>query len=102
MSNIIPLSTHPARATSRALAQLTKQTEIAVAHVASATAVETATLDGLEIVAGRAMQGVAMVSQLEQQLAQAVPLAASRLQAIGDMHALASANVVSSASRPLS
>ena len=42
-----------------------------------------------------------MVTQLEQQLATAVPLAASRLQAIGDMHALASADVVAVAPRRL-
>jgi hypothetical protein len=34
------------------------------------------------------------VTQMEQQLAQAVPLAASRLQAIGDLHALASGQIV--------
>ena len=31
-------------------------------------------------------EGVAMITQLEQQLATALPLAESRLQAIGDMH----------------
>jgi hypothetical protein len=45
------------------------------------------------------MQGVAMVSQLEQQLSDMVPLAHSRLQAIGDMHAMASADVLAKAAR---
>jgi hypothetical protein len=81
---------------------LANQTEVAVAHVAAAVAVETAALDGLDIIAQRAMQGVALVTQVEQQLAQAVPLATSRLQALGDMHALASAGIVSDARRRLS
>ena len=41
--------------------------------------IETAKHDALQQIAGRAMQGVALVSQLEQQLAQVVPIAASRL-----------------------
>ncbi|WP_460841119.1 hypothetical protein [Nocardioides marmoraquaticus] len=40
-----------------------------------------------------------MVSQLEQQLSQMMPLATSRLQAIGDMHALASAEIVADTAR---
>lgn len=42
----------------------------------------------------QAMHEVAMVSQLEQQLAELVPLATTRLQAIGDAVALAQAQVV--------
>jgi len=42
----------------------------------------------------QAMQSVAMVSQLEGQLAELVPLATTRLQAIADMTALATAEVV--------
>ena len=44
----------------------------------------------------------AAISQLEQQLGRVVPIATSRLQAIGDMHALASAEVVAHAPRRLS
>ena len=56
-------------------------------------------LDGIATIGATAMRNVAMVSQLEQQLAQAVPLATSRLQAIGDMTAFAMADAVSSSAR---
>lgn len=42
-----------------------------------------------------------MVTQFEQQLSQAVPLAASRLQAIGDMYTLQVAMEISSFTRGL-
>lgn len=86
----------------RELARLRDRTDLALARTTAATEIELGALDGLQLVAGRAMQGVALVSQLEQQLSTAVPIAHSRLQAIGDMHALASADVVASAPRRLS
>jgi hypothetical protein len=43
----------------------------------------------------KAMQEVALISQLEQQLSTLVPLATSRLQAIGDITALSAAEIVS-------
>jgi len=46
-------------------------------------------------VAQRAMQNVAFVTQVEQQLGQTVPLAVSRLQAVGDLATLAMSQVVS-------
>jgi hypothetical protein len=47
------------------------------------------------------MEGVALVSQLEQQLSQIVPMATGRLQALGDMHALTCAQELASFSRRL-
>ena len=85
----------------RQLARITDSTVIEVARGAAIAEIESGKLDALQQIAGRAMQGVAMVSQLEQQLAQVVPIATSRLQAIGDLHALATAEVVSSAPRRL-
>jgi hypothetical protein len=90
------------RRPNRELGRLSQSADLALARTNAAVELELARLDGLQQVAGRAMQGVAMVSQLEQQLAQLVPIAASRLQAIGDMHALASAEVVAQATRRLS
>lgn len=87
---------------SRELARLSDQTDVALARLAAGAEVEGGKLDALDYLSGRAMQGVALVSQLEQQLSTAVPIAHSRLQAIGDMHALASAEVVASAPRRLS
>lgn len=85
----------------RDLARIVTGTELAVVRVAAQATVENARLDAIDGVAARGLQGVAMVTQLEQQLAQAVPLAASRLQAIGDMHALATAQEITSFTRRL-
>jgi hypothetical protein len=83
----------------RDLARIVTSTEVAVSRVASQASLENARLDAIDGVAARGLQGVAMVTQLEQQLAQAVPLAASRLQAIGDMHALTTAQEMASFTR---
>jgi hypothetical protein len=45
--------------------------------------------DAINYVGWRALQNVALLSQMEQQLAQAVTLASGRLAAIADMTALA-------------
>ncbi len=89
----------PSRQLSKAMARLGQSTDLTIATVNAQTDIEAAQLDGLQMLAGRAMQGVAMVSQLEQQLSDMVPLAHSRLQAIGDMHAMASADVLARAAR---
>jgi hypothetical protein len=47
------------------------------------------------------MQGVAFVSQLEQCLGQTVPLAAIRLQAVGDVTTLAFTQVVTDTANKL-
>ena len=86
---------------SRELNDISCDVDIAVAVTTAKTEIELSHLDGLQAITGRAMHGVAMVTQLEQQLSTAVPLAASRLQVIGDMHALASADVVARAPRRL-
>lgn len=86
----------------RNLANLSDRTELRLAETQAGTELELSKLDALQLIAGRAMQGVALVTQLEQQLSTAVPLAHSRLQAIGDMHALASADIVASAPGRLS
>ncbi|WP_460837701.1 hypothetical protein [Nocardioides marmoraquaticus] len=91
---------HGSRA-GRQVARISDRTDVEIASTMAAAEVEAVHLDGLQAVSRRAMQGVALVSQLEQQLTQLVPMATSRLQAIGDMHALASAQVVSETSRRL-
>jgi hypothetical protein len=94
-------SASPLSRAGREIARIVSGTELAVVRVAAQATVEDARLDAIDGVAGRGLQGVAMVTQLEQQLAQSVPLAAGRLQAIGDMHALAVAQEVTSFSRRL-
>lgn len=86
----------------RAVNRLASHTELATMQSQARAQVEQARLDAIDQVAARGMQGVAMVTQFEQQLAQAVPLAASRLQALGDMHALQVAMELSSFTRGLS
>lgn len=85
----------------RAVNRLAASTELASLQTQARAQVEQARLDAIDQVAARGMQGVAMVTQFEQQLAQAVPLAASRLQALGDMHALQVAMELTSFSRGL-
>jgi hypothetical protein len=98
-TGIAPAAKAPPRQLTRALSRLSQSTDLAIATVNAQADIEAAQLDGLQMLAGRAMQGVAMVSQLEQQLSDMVPLAHSRLQAIGDMHAMASADVLAKAAR---
>mgnify|MGYP001181836991 CR=1 FL=1 len=80
--------------TNRAVARIARGTELQVAQVGAYGQVELARLDAIDVVAGRALQGVALVSQLEQHLAAQNPFAAGRLQAIADMHTMAVGNEV--------
>lgn len=87
-----------ARRVGRSLSRLEGQSALDTARVDYVAELQAAKVEASAQVAGRAMQAVALVTQLEQQLAQTVPLAASRLQAIGDMAALAAADVVADTS----
>jgi uncharacterized membrane protein YdfJ with MMPL/SSD domain len=78
----------------RSLANLDGQTCLQVAQAHSKADIHAAQVDAVAAVAQRAMQGIAFVSQIEQQLGQVVPLAVSRLQAIGDITAMSLAQVV--------
>jgi hypothetical protein len=78
----------------RILARLDRQTEVGLAKIEAETELQVRRLGAIGFTAKRAMHEVAMVSQLEQQLAGIVPISTSRLQAIGDVMALASAEVV--------
>ena len=89
------------RRTSKALSRLAGETGLMLSATEARVEIETTVLDGIATVGATAMRNVAMVSQMEQQLGQAVPLAVSRLQAIGDMTALGMAEVVAAASRRL-
>lgn len=106
MSQIQPFgasqTTSPYSRTGREISRVVASTEVAVVQTAAIVQVESAKLDALTALAGQAMQGVALVSQLEQSLVTAVPHASGRLQAIGDVHALSSAEVVAGVPRRLS
>lgn len=78
----------------RALAQVDSRTEIGLAQIESQAELQAGRVMAVSYVGKRAMHEVAMISQLEQQLAALVPMATARLQAIGDMVALEAADVV--------
>jgi hypothetical protein len=101
MSNLTPynpalsgLTPRDQRSLGRGLSQLQSQTVMGLSRVDQVTELQAAKAEATAQVAGRAMQSVAVLSQLESQLIQAVPLAASRLEAIGNVAALAAADVV--------
>lgn len=100
-SALVPTSPSPWSQHGRAINRLASSTELAQLNAAARAQIEQARLDAIDQVAARGMQGVAMVTQFEQQLTQTVPLAASRLQALGDMHALQVAMEISSFTRGL-
>ena len=107
MSNIVSASNHSiarrqSRYTGRALARLDGQTEIGIAEIESQAEIQATRVMAVGYVGKRAMHEVAMVSQLEQQLATLVPMATGRLQAIGDMVALSAADVVADTVRRVS
>ena len=78
----------------RALTRIEDNTAIQVAQVDALADIQSAQVDAVAGVAERAMVNTAVVSQMEQTLGQTVPLAVSRLQAVGDVTALAMCQVV--------
>jgi hypothetical protein len=90
-----------ARRVGYGLARLSGQTQVGLARIEAQADLQALRADAVAHVGQRAMQGVAMLSQLEQQLTQLVPVATSRLQAIGDMAALGMASIVGDTVRRL-
>lgn len=85
----------------RAMRGIVSRAELQVANLAAEAHVETAKLDAIDHVAQRAMQGTAMLAQLEGQLAEAVPAAAFRLGQIGQAHTIAMVGEIHSFGRGL-
>ncbi len=83
-----------ARQVGRALSRIDAEASVRVAKVDAQAAVQAAKIDVVLLTTQRAMQGTALVSQLEQQLGQAVPLAVTRLQAISDLATLAMGQII--------
>jgi len=100
MSALIPfekpagLTGTASRRLTRSLSSLDAHTTLEIARIEAAADVQATRADAVTHVGKRAMRDVALLTQLEQQLALMVPLAASRLQAIGDITALSLAEVV--------
>lgn len=93
-SRSLSLSPTAVRRVSRGLSQLDGQAVLEHARIEQLAELQAAKVEAAAQVGGRAMQAVAVVTQLEQQLAQTVPLATSRLQAIGDIVSLAATEIV--------
>lgn len=91
----------PSRA-SRSIRRIETNTSIENAVINSRAEIEMVKLDNVAAIAGQAMRDVALVSQLEQSLAQTVPHASGRLAAIADMSALSMSDVVANAARRIS
>jgi hypothetical protein len=99
MTNLVPgganlPSSFQSRSLDRAVLRGRAQTALQIAAIENAADVQVARVQAVGYVGSQALHTVALVSQLEGQLTQLVPLAASRLQPIGDMTALAVAEVV--------
>lgn len=102
MSNLMPydqdrpaLRRSESRQLSRSMGTLNAQSRMDMARIEAAAEVQATRADAVTYVARRAMQDVAMLSQLEQQLVTLVPMASGRLAAIGDIAAIAISEVVS-------
>ena len=83
------------RGTGRVLGRIDAQTQVGIAQIDQAAELQSRRVDAIGYVGKRALHEVALLSQLEQQLSALVPMAAGRLQALGDMAALGMADVVS-------
>jgi hypothetical protein len=89
------------RALARQLDGLGRSTSVGLARIEAQAQLEAARAHAVGYVGQQAMHAVTMVSQLEGQLAQACPLATTRLQGVADMTALSIAQVVADAARRL-
>ncbi len=87
------------RQLARTLGALEANVRLQTARIETAAEVQAVRAGAVTYVGKQALQDVALMTQLEQQLATLVPLAAGRLQAIGDLTALAVAEVVSDTQR---
>lgn len=107
MSNLMPasggnntfLARREDRSVSRQIGQLERSLTLGLAQIEVHAQLEAAKVHAIGYVGQQAMQAVAMVSELEGQLAQACPLATTRLQGIADMTALSMAQVVADSAR---
>jgi hypothetical protein len=82
------------RGLTRELSTTERSRALAEARIEAHAEIQSLKAQAVGYVGQQGMQAVAMVSQLEGQLAQACPMAVTRLQGIGDMTAMAIAQVV--------
>ena len=89
------LGLRESRRVARDLDRLDAQGHVQIAVIDHQADLQAARVQAIGYVGKRAMHEVALLSQLEGQLAALVPMATGRLQALGDMAALGMADVVS-------
>lgn len=102
-SSIQPYNTFvPAVRTARVLGRISNDTTVATAVIRARAELEAAKIDGVSAIAAKAIQDVALLSQVEQSLAQAVPHASGRLATVADLAAVAMAGIVADSARRIS
>ncbi|MGH3428789.1 MAG: hypothetical protein ACRDQZ_14690 [Mycobacteriales bacterium] len=98
MSEMVPfgggLARRESRRVGRELARMDGQGQLALARISQQADLQAERVAAVGYVGKRALHEVAMLSQLEVQLSALVPSAMPRLQGIGDLTALAMAEVV--------
>lgn len=99
MSEMIPsrgfLASREARHVGRQLSRLDARGHLEIARIDQEADLQAERVTAIAYVGKRAMHEATMLSQLEVQLSALVPSATPRLQALGDITALAMADVVS-------
>lgn len=83
-----------ARQTRAALAGIDAGRSVSLVRVEAAAEIQAAKVSAVAYVGRQAMQDVALLSQIESQLVQAVPHASGRLASIADLTAIAMTEVV--------
>lgn len=88
--SMVPSSSSPSWSRQgRAVSRIVSGAELSVVKLAAEAHVESAKLDALDTITQRAMQGTAMLAQVESQLSEAVPTASFRLAQIAQAHTVA-------------
>lgn len=94
-----PRSLVPAGRTGRALNRVSNETSLSVAVIQAKTEIECTRVSGVSAVAATALNQTALLTQMEQSLAQSCPAASGRLAVIADLTAMTLADVVTTAAR---
>lgn len=99
MGDLVPmeptgLRRSESRQLNRALGGMEACNALQAARIEQAADLQATRVDAITYVGRRAMQDIARLTELEQQLVLMVPMASGRLQAIGDLTALAVTEVV--------
>lgn len=107
MSELVPIrgsftAARESRQVSRDLARIEGEGRVQMARIEQAADLQAERLSAVAYVGKRAMHEVTLLSQLEVQLIGVVPSALSRVQGLGDMTALAMAEVVAETVRKVS